>query len=431
MAQWTDPNGVFHNTDNLEYGNQGDTSYWSGTPGAVGSQSYDRPKDQAGAQVNFTVQTPAAPSITAATPAAPGAGYDLSKGYQPLPTGPTYPDYASALAALAKSSPALAGMLSAAAPQPLSPAAKAPVVKAAGIPHGDASLNDTVYSEIAARALARYQGISLEAARTQLQNPAYAGHKDALIGLASQGMLDYLAPEFGAAPAQTGASALPTAGQSALDQVAQANGYGGWDEYSSILQKGAQEQAALARQKAEQDLALAKNADDRAAASLDIQKADQQLSQSQYETSKQQYQASLVKSLLDTASQLRGPRNYAQFLQYASGGRDLLSQVLGSEPRAAFSALTGPVEPASLGGLLSDLTGGGSTQQPAQQLPQPFQINPAVWDALGPVGQQMMLSAAEAAGYDPNEFLAQLNAARPVGKAARSTQYTFAAPQAA
>src|SRR5215831_7814641 len=63
----------------------------------------------------------------------------------------------------------------------------------------------------------------------------------------------------------------------------------------------------------------------------------------------------LAQNLLSTAASLRGPRNYAQFNQYTSGGRDLFSQLFGSQPRADFSAPTGQIEPMTLASLAQDL----------------------------------------------------------------------------
>ncbi len=64
-------------------------------------------------------------------------------------------------------------------------------------------------------------------------------------------------------------------------------------------------------------------------------------------------------------------------------------------------------------------------QNPQQPIPLPYQINPAVWDSLGPVGQQLALSAAEAAGWDKNEYLRQINAARPQGTAPGASSTAF------
>lgn len=497
MAKWTDEFGVYHDTDNLEYGNQGDTRYWSGTPGAVGSQSYDRPmpedvkKNTEVSQhyVNWTVTDPTKPSITWSQPAPPGQGYDLSKGYTPIP-GMTFATYEDAMKSLAQI--AAAGQQSgsqtvqtvkgpmtvdflkselqkagyggpwttnemvaafnraasgtktgtgtgtgagagtgtgtgAGAGKPAAaggtPKTAQPVVTAT-IPHGNPALNDTVYSELAARALAQIEGTSVEQARTRLQqiDPA---KKQFLVQAASSGVLDYLAPELGGGKTGT---------QNVLDEQAQNMGYSSWKEFMDKLAAGAQAQAEMEKKKAEQELQLARNADERAQAYLKLQEANQKLNELKFEDSKRQFAAQLMQSLLGTATQLRGPRDYAQFQQYISGGRNLWTSLLGNQPMPRFTAPSGSIEPVSIEDLLQQLgIMGGGAQQAAQtqQIPLPHQINPVVWDSLGSVGQQLVLSGAEAAGYDPQEFLRQMKAARPLGTASRRTVYTFAAPAAA
>lgn len=75
-----------------------------------------------------------------------------------------------------------------------------------------------------------------------------------------------------------------------------------------------------------------------------------------------------------------------------------------------------PPETASPSGIGSpSITPSFSTSPSIPQVPLPYQINPAVWDAMGSVGQQLALSAAKAAGWDPNEYLRQINLARPQG----------------
>ena len=87
-------------------------------------------------------------------------------------------------------------------------------------------------------------------------------------------------------------------------------------------------------------------------------------------------------------------------------------------------ASTSPTQPSQspnslIGAGLSDAasTGGQQTgitpQGTSIQLPSPSQINPAVWDSLGQTGQQFMLGAYSAAGFDPTEALSQINATRP------------------
>jgi hypothetical protein len=425
MARWIDDQGVEHNTDNLEYGNQGDTRYWSGTPGEAGSASYDRPveRDDSGAVTNgaqvIHVATPTMPSVTWNQPRQPSYGFDWSGVpkdsllYQ-LYQGLSSPDPARGQTGTVRA-------LGVPQPQVVTNASRAP-----GIPRGDASLNDTVYSELAARAYAQMKGISLEQARVDIQMLPTV--KQTLIQAASSGQLDHLAPELAGTPRSAGtpastSGAIGVADTTGLDQVAQAAGYPSWQEYSAALQEGARQKAEMQKREAEQALTLARNADERAAAMLAIQQANQRLAESQYETGKQQYAQSLAAQLLQMASNLRGPRNYAQFMQMTSGGRDLMAQLFGDQARALFSAPTGQLDPASLGGLFADATAGVASG--TQQLPLPHQINPAVWDSLGPVGQAMVLSMAEAAGYDASEFVSQLDASRPVGTAARQTRYSF------
>ncbi len=82
MARWTDSNGVFHDTDNLAYGDQGDTRYWEGKPGSVGSVTYDRPKDQPGAQPTAVVVDS---NVNGEPPiAVPLSGGKVQPGAQPV-----------------------------------------------------------------------------------------------------------------------------------------------------------------------------------------------------------------------------------------------------------------------------------------------------------------------------------------------------------
>jgi hypothetical protein len=195
---------------------------------------------------------------------------------------------------------------------------------------------------------------------------------------------------------------------------------------------------------AQRDLALknyqlAQNADQRQAALLDLQKAQYQLSVLQLQTHKDQFAQSqysdLAKTLLGTATSLTGPRDYAKFMQYTSGGRSLLDQLYGATARPKFSAPTQNLEPMTLQGLMGQLgladqgTPGqpsAQPQAPASPVPLPHQINPSVWDGLGSTGQQIILGLAEKQGWDANEFLSQLSAARPTGTASAMTSYSYA-----
>jgi hypothetical protein len=287
-----------------------------------------------------------------------------------------------------------------------------------------------------------------------------------------------------------------------------------------------------------------------AIASGDQQRFDEAVKEYQQTSS-----TNLATSLLGTASQLQGPADYFKFNQYTSGGRDLWQQLFGSQPRADFSAPTGPITPMTLSTLMQSLgmlpatpapttvnpaapagsvpavnnqnvpptapppavapaavqstpttplsgvaasVGGvapqavqsapitpvlpipspSPTAQPSQSsgwgppapapaptpapppapaaaptdptaaqktpatiptawqnavqpIPLPYQINPAVWDSMGSVGQQLALSAAEAAGWDKDEYLRQINAARPQGTAPGASSTTFRTPMGA
>ena len=68
-----------------------------------------------------------------------------------------------------------------------------------------------------------------------------------------------------------------------------------------------------------------------------------------------------------------------------------------------------------------------------QLVPLPHQINPAIWDSMSPVAQQLTYSAlkagkAQGGAWDPNEWLRQMNAARPKGYANRQTTTQYQSP---
>jgi hypothetical protein len=73
---------------------------------------------------------------------------------------------------------------------------------------------------------------------------------------------------------------------------------------------------------------------------------------------------------------------------------------------------------------------GGSVTLSGQtyNVPLPYQVRPDVWDAMGPVGQQLALGAVAKAGWDPTEYQYQLNQSRPQGTAPKSTRTLFSEP---
>ncbi len=286
-------------------------------------------------------------------------------------------------------------------------------------------------SEIAARAFSVGLNITIEQARDEIGKLENQGEKDRLIRLAETGALNYLAPEiYPQGQGQVGAGGQ-TPGVGRTSPMTQDE----WNrnEYYATLQRGAYEQAQMDKAKAEQDLILARNADERARAQLAIQQATQRLTEARFEEEKNQYRGNMAQQLLGTAASLKGPRDYPAFMKYLSGGRGIVQQLYGNQPRPDFSAPTGPIQPMTIDYLMEQLGLSGNATPVAQAnetLPLPHQISPAVWDSLGSVGQQLVLGLAEQAGWDANEFLRQLTAARPQGWAAPSTAYRYAAPTA-
>ena len=68
-------------------------------------------------------------------------------------------------------------------------------------------------------------------------------------------------------------------------------------------------------------------------------------------------------------------------------------------------------------------------EQKLQTLNNPSAMNPAFWDSLGTDGQQAWLGAAQQIfGWDPTEYVRQINATRPLGSpfAPQSVQTRFA-----
>lgn len=189
--------------------------------------------------------------------------------------------------------------------------------------------------------------------------------------------------------------------------------------------------------------ALSKNADERAAAQLRINEAQQKLSEAQFKAQQSQFQQSLysnlAQSLMTGASQLRGPRDYAAYQRYVGQGRSLMNQLFG-DTRPAFGAQdSGYGGTYSIGDILGDLGvyGNGSGNLDANALiganrvPTPQSINPANWDALSQSGRDLLLGLAEDpqyGGYDAADYQATINASRPMGQAPTGTRSRFANP---
>jgi hypothetical protein len=64
------------------------------------------------------------------------------------------------------------------------------------------------------------------------------------------------------------------------------------------------------------------------------------------------------------------------------------------------------------------------------EMPKPWQINPAVWDSIGKTGRDLTLGFAEAEGWQGADFERLLNAARPQGIRPQQVAVQYAAPRA-
>jgi hypothetical protein len=78
-----------------------------------------------------------------------------------------------------------------------------------------------------------------------------------------------------------------------------------------------------------------------------------------------------------------------------------------------------------------------SPQVSAQNMaPLPYQINPAVWDSLNDTAKKMILSSAEAGktpsgAWSADDYLNQMEAARPKGTAPRQVSFNWGSPKSA
>lgn len=215
--------------------------------------------------------------------------------------------------------------------------------------------------------------------------------------------------------------------------------------------RGGAERWLVEKAKAEQEMALARNTDERAAALLKVQQADQKLriaramgsTEEGYPTEeRRQFDVSQLsttgRALLDAATRLRGPEDYYQFQTNVAGGRNLMALLRGAVGQPAFSAPSGFTSPASVSALTERLglsaPGGTGAGGGAGLYPLPHQINPAVWDTLGPVGRGLTRSAVEAGlteggAWDWDEYKRQIEATRPQGQIPSLTRQSWMQPQ--
>lgn len=107
--------------------------------------------------------------------------------------------------------------------------------------------------------------------------------------------------------------------------------------------------------------ALARTAEERNQAYMDLQRWQTELGKAQHDQSR--YDA-MAQALLSASVQLQNsPKDYFKFNQMTSGGRDIFAQMQQAGP--AFAGPTGPVEPGSVGDLMARLGIGPSPATPA------------------------------------------------------------------
>lgn len=123
----------------------------------------------------------------------------------------------------------------------------------------------------------------------------------------------------------------------------------------------------------------------------------------------------LASDLLKTASSLRGPQDYYQYQKMLSGGRDLMSQLYGNQPNAAFSQVQGKLTPTSLTDVMTQL---GFKQAP--QTPTSF-YDPV---SKGLITPPVMDTGGKVKGPDGAHVLAILKVGEkvtPAGKSSKSS----------
>ena len=154
-------------------------------------------------------------------------------------------------------------------------------------------------------------------------------------------------------------------------------------------------------------------------------------------------------------STINGPRTVQQMrdeLVKASGGMDEWRVAPDDRVISEYGKVTGGgVSAAGVGTGDMNLgqaygLGGATTPMPTTPTapqtsaqgnvaPLPYQINPAVWDSLSDTAKQMILASAEAGktpsgAWSADDYLRQLEAARPKGTAPTSLSYNWATQNA-
>lgn len=243
------------------------------------------------------------------------------------------------------------------------------------MPPFDANAIDTndinVRYHLATLAVAEAMGIPFELAEAIMRDPANKLFTDSMLERARLGEFTYLMNDVPTALTTPTPPAAAQASPQTVDPSTQAiidatnAGIAERAEMFPLEKEGAElanqqaqaqvDAAAQALKAAEQTYLHAQNAEERADAYLKLQQSQQMLAEATFAAEQQVQRASIAQNLLTTATNLKGPRNYPQFVQATSGGRSIVNQLFGSAPRPAFSAPVGTIEPQNMGALLTDL----------------------------------------------------------------------------
>lgn len=125
------------------------------------------------------------------------------------------------------------------------------------------------------------------------------------------------------------------------------------------------------------------------------------------------------------------PLNYAQGVGSAAGLPDGMLYAGGQAPGPGnVEDPTGEVLSRDQLAVLRGAVDASAGVMGSRQAPNPWQVNPAVWDASSDTARRMVLGAVER-GYTPSgawtadDYMAQLNASRPIGRAPRATAFEW------
>lgn len=131
----------------------------------------------------------------------------------------------------------------------------------------------------------------------------------------------------------------------------------------------------------------------------------------QFAEAKREFDLGFQANLLNTASSIRGPRDYLQYQNYTRGGRNLVDQLTGNQAIPQFGAPSGTLESANIGTVLQDLGllpgGAAAGAAPSATAAAPAA---ATGRTYGPYNVDAVVQALQAqGGFDPNVFWQLMN----------------------